>query len=450
MDKSHGDSTVQQLRGEPSVETHWQVLTSGAQMRGDNLFIKGAYGKEFDVSIGCTYPADPGIRNDTHDFFGAEISIPMSEKEPQSSKRHRASAGGAPQPSAEEQIQEDNAASAEPEGQPATPKISTSGAAQPAGTKGTEDTPGDQASSSSGAARPSAAGDTEDRPPTPKSSGSAAAQPSAAKDSSSGGAQPAAPEDAEDKGDTPRSSTSGASYPAPVEDPDYEPLTPKSSSSDGAQPAPHENQDDQRVQTRGSSSSGASQPAAPDQPGEKRVAKNGTAYTKAVFFAYYENWSRNRAEQEWAAAPPLISTGPVNSISSRVMPEPERIVQDMYDWWNEHVEDEHLSDVFRHLQNTLFKNVTEQPKADVWQHPGEGGASQPAVLGEARFVVSREYVSRQVQQVIACREEWLKRKRLPLNTVLRDHMAEEFLEDVKAAYHNSAEQKNTKKRISKR
>ena len=45
VDKSHGDSTVQQLRGEPSVETHWQVLTSGAQMRGDNLFIKGAYGK---------------------------------------------------------------------------------------------------------------------------------------------------------------------------------------------------------------------------------------------------------------------------------------------------------------------------------------------------------------------------------------------------------------------
>ena len=44
------------------------------------------------------------------------------------------------------------------------------------------------------------------------------------------------------------------------------------------------------------------------------------------------------------------------------------------------------------------------------------------------MVVSREYVARQVQTVIAWREEWLRDQSLPMNTVLRDDLADHFLE----------------------
>ena len=39
------------------------------------------------------------------------------------------------------------------------------------------------------------------------------------------------------------------------------------------------------------------------------------------------------------------------------MSNPERIVQDMYDWYNARDLEEPLDEVFRQLQNTLFKNV---------------------------------------------------------------------------------------------
>ena len=44
LEKIHGDSIVQKQKGEPSVETQWQVLTSNAALSGDVLFIKGAFG----------------------------------------------------------------------------------------------------------------------------------------------------------------------------------------------------------------------------------------------------------------------------------------------------------------------------------------------------------------------------------------------------------------------
>ena len=58
-----------------------------------------------------------------------------------------------------------------------------------------------------------------------------------------------------------------------------------------------------------------------------------------------------------------------------LMPTAERIVQEMYDWYEARVDDEELHAVFRHLQNTLFKNVTVQLPEDVWKHPDVGGAS---------------------------------------------------------------------------
>ena len=51
---------------------------------------------------------------------------------------------------------------------------------------------------------------------------------------------------------------------------------------------------------------------------------------------------------------------------------------------------------------------------DVWKHPDVGGASQPAAQGEARLVVSREYVARQVQTVIAWREKKCCKTQEPL------------------------------------
>ena len=48
------------------------------------------------------------------------------------------------------------------------------------------------------------------------------------------------------------------------------------------------------------------------------------------------------APQMWAAAPP--------DWIGRVMPRAERIVQEMYDWYEARVDDEELHGVFRHLQ----------------------------------------------------------------------------------------------------
>ena len=70
------------------------------------------------------------------------------------------------------------------------------------------------------------------------------------------------------------------------------------------------------------------------------------------------------------------------------MPQAESIVQEMYDWYEARVDDEELHVVFRHLQNTLFKNVTVQLQEDVWKHPDDGGASQLAAKGEAHLVLS--------------------------------------------------------------
>ena len=136
------------------------------------------------------------------------------------------------------------------------------------------------------------------------------------------------------------------------------------------------------------------------------MAKNKVAYTKAAFLAFY--LPREYGEQEGAAAPPVGRAGPMNALTGRVMPSAERIVQEMCDWYEARVDDEELHAVFRHLQNTLFKNVTVQLPEDVWKHPDVGGASEPAAQGETHLVVSREHVARRVQTVIAWRENVCK------------------------------------------
>ena len=136
----------------------------------------------------------------------------------------------------------------------------------------------------------------------------------------------------------------------------------------------------------------------------------------------------------------------MNALTGRVVPRAERIVQEMYEWYEARVDDEELHAVFRHLQNTLFKNVTVQLPEDVWKHPDVGGASQPAAQGEAQLVVSREHVASQVQTVIACREKWLRDEGLPLDTVIRGELADRFLDAAKSEFHASAEQKELQAR----
>ena len=82
----------------------------------------------------------------------------------------------------------------------------------------------------------------------------------------------------------------------------------------------------------------------------------------------------------------------------------------------------------------------------VWKHSDVDGASQPAAQGEARLVVSKEYVARQVQTVIAWREKWLQDKRLPLDTVLRGDLADSFLDAAQYEFHASAEQQELQER----
>ena len=142
----------------------------------------------------------------------------------------------------------------------------------------------------------------------------------------------------------------------------------------------------------------------------------------------------------------LRRLGPMNALTGRVMPTSERIVQDMYTWYDARVDDEQLHAVFRHLQNTLFKNVTVQLPEDVWKHPDVGGASQPAARLEAHLVVSREYVARQVHMVVVWRETWLHDNSLPLNTVIRGPLADRFLDDAKYEFHDSREQREFQKR----
>ena len=197
--------------------------------------------------------------------------------------------------------------------------------------------------------------------------------------------------------------------------------------------------------TSKSSASGAAQPAAPlpEDPYQKRLAKNNVAYTKEAFLAL---WSGENAEQEWTALPPVGRAGE-NALTGRVMSCAERILEEMYDWYEARADnDEELHAVFRHLQNTLFKNVTVELPEDVWKHPDVGGASQLAAQGEAHLVVSREHVARQVQTVIAWREKWLQEQNLPLGTVIRDDMAEQFLDEAKHEFHESDEQKKLQQR----
>ena len=378
MNKNECDTIVQKDFGEPSVQSQWQVKTSNGQLSGDVLFIKGAFGESFDVSVGRSYDDDRGLRNDQHDFFGVALKIPMFDKEPRGQKRQQVPAGGGTHPAAKEQKQVLL---------PVKPKSSSSGATQPVHLAPTQDSgSSSKESSSSGATQPVHLA----------SAAAAAAKKAAA----------AAPLSLPLSHFT-VSGISGLRSPSV----DWElsecesPRAPESSTSGVAQPAV----------------------PLPSDPEEKRMAHNDVAYTKASFQAFHCAAEADCVDQKWAAASPAVSRGLMNGLTGRVLRPAERIVQEMYEWYEARVDDDELHAVFRHLQNTLFKNVTVQLSEDVWKHTDVGGASQLAEQGEAHLVVSREHVARQVHTVITCREKWLQGRGLPSHDVIRGELADRFL-----------------------
>ena len=77
-----------------------------------------------------------------------------------------------------------------------------------------------------------------------------------------------------------------------------------------------------------------------------------------------------------------VRAGAMNGLTGRVMPTAEKIVEEMYTWYNDRTDEGSLDEVFRNLHSALFKHVKVPLKDDLWKHPDLGGASQPAAQGE--------------------------------------------------------------------
>ena len=86
------DLIVQPEHGDRDVHKDWHTVTSSSGLSGDVAFIKGARSKQFEIAVGKNY-ADPGIREDNHDFFGFILYMPLVQV---------TSPSEAPQPTAQE------------------------------------------------------------------------------------------------------------------------------------------------------------------------------------------------------------------------------------------------------------------------------------------------------------------------------------------------------------
>ena len=81
----------------------------------------------------------------------------------------------------------------------------------------------------------------------------------------------------------------------------------------------------------------------------------------------------------------------MNALTGRVMPSAEKVIQDMYQWYQDRAEEQDLHAAFRYLHLTLFKYVKKGLPEDQLLHPADvGGASQPAAENEAQLIVSKE------------------------------------------------------------
>ena len=104
----------------------------------------------------------------------------------------------------------------------------------------------------------------------------------------------------------------------------------------------------------------------------------------------------------------------------------------MRSWYEDRLDHEDISAGWKHVQQCLFKKVTLRV-------PEEESESQVMVL-------SKEFVARQVREVIRWREKWLDEEGLPRNTVMDEALQAEFLKASKDEYQSRPDQRELQKR----
>ena len=187
-------------------------------------------------------------------------------------------------------------------------------------------------------------------------------------------------------------------------------------------------------------SQGVKRPVEASHP-EWRCAPNGMDYT---WMEFVEHWGPNRAHREWERA----GQHQLPDRNSPTYGVPYKsILDDMRAWWAqkaEALEGGDTTTLWKHLQITLFKKVRVPVPVDVWMPPCfdatqlEAGEEQQ----EQTMVVSAEYVAYQIWDLLTWRNQWLRNvEDLPEDTVLSGRLAEDFLKDTKAAYHDHPEQR---------
>ena len=77
--------------GKPDLLNHWHTEASKAAKSGDVASVKGTTAKSWDVNIGSRY-LDKGMRNDSHDFFGMALNVPLVQRQHPEKAQHPASA----------------------------------------------------------------------------------------------------------------------------------------------------------------------------------------------------------------------------------------------------------------------------------------------------------------------------------------------------------------------
>ena len=112
----------------------------------------------------------------------------------------------------------------------------------------------------------------------------------------------------------------------------------------------------------------------------------------------------------------------------------------MKSWYGQRVDDPNVANAWKHLHSVLFKKVRVPPAGDIWRQSGQHPSGDDPEEG-VQMIVSVEYVAFQVKSVIERREQWLRANSLPLNTIMNEQQKEAFLDELKAEYHGSDDQR---------
>jgi hypothetical protein len=108
----------------------------------------------------------------------------------------------------------------------------------------------------------------------------------------------------------------------------------------------------------------------------------------------------------------------------------DSILNDMKAWYEEHLDDEPVTAIWKHLHKLLCKKVAVSSGID------DG-------LPDMLMVASQELVAMHVQEVIDRRQEFLRQNRLPLPSMtMNESQQEAFLAEVQAEYHDSLDQES--------